>query len=159
MQLLPDTGALVARRNGMAWGGGDTLYDPATNIALGTRYLAHMAERFNGSPWLASAAYNAGPNRVDQWLAARGTLAPDVFIASIPFKETREYVARVMAFSVIYDWRLNGTVTPLTTRLSTIGQPYAMAATNAARKAISCPSSALPAPAAATSVAVSTGAR
>jgi soluble lytic murein transglycosylase len=64
-----------------------------------------------------------------------------------------------MAFSVIYDWRLNGTVAPLTTRLSTIGQPYAMAAANAARKAISCPSSALPAPAAATSVAASAGAR
>jgi soluble lytic murein transglycosylase len=157
MQLLPDTGALVARRNGMPWGGGDTLYDPATNIALGTRYLAHMAERFNGSPWLASAAYNAGPNRVDQWLVARGTLAPDVFIASMPFKETREYVARVMAFSVIYDWRLNGTVTPLTTRLSTIGQPYAAAAANASRKTISCPSSA--APAAAGSVAASTDAR
>jgi soluble lytic murein transglycosylase len=157
MQLLPDTGALVARRNGMPWGGGDTLYDPATNIALGTRYLAHMAERFNGSPWLASAAYNAGPNRVDQWLVARGTLAPDVFIASMPFKETREYVARVMAFSVIYDWRLNGTVTPLTTRLSTIGQPYAAAAANASRKTISCPSSA--APAAAASVAASTDAR
>ncbi|HUH56487.1 MAG TPA: transglycosylase SLT domain-containing protein [Rhodanobacter sp.] len=149
MQLLPSTGALVARRNGMAWGGGDTLYDPVTNIALGTRYLAHMASRFDGSPWLASAAYNAGPNRVDQWLAARGTLAPDVFIASIPFKETREYVARVMAFSVIYDWRLNGTVVPLTTRLSTIGQPYATVAANAARKTINCPSSA--APAAATS--------
>jgi soluble lytic murein transglycosylase len=158
MQLLPDTGALVARRNGMAWGGGDTLYDPATNIALGTRYLAHMAERFNGSPWLASAAYNAGPNRVDQWLAARGTLAPDVFIASIPFKETREYVARVMAFSVIYDWRLNGTVMPLTARLSTIGQPYATATANAARKTIGCPSSTAPSPAAAASTAP-TGAR
>jgi soluble lytic murein transglycosylase len=158
MQLLPETGALVARRNGMAWGGGDTLYDPATNIALGTRYLAHMAARFDGSPWLASAAYNAGPNRVDQWLAARGTLAPDVFIASIPYKETREYVARVMAFSVIYDWRLNGTVTPLTTRLSTIGQPYAMATANASRKTISCPSGAAASPAAAASAAP-TGAR
>ncbi|MGN6327760.1 MAG: transglycosylase SLT domain-containing protein [Rhodanobacter sp.] len=158
MQLLPETGALVARRNGMAWGGGDTLYDPATNIALGTRYLAHMAARFDGSPWLASAAYNAGPNRVDQWLAARGTLAPDVFIASIPYKETREYVARVMAFSVIYDWRINGTVTPLTTRLSTIGQPYAMATANAPRKTISCPSSAAASPAAAASAAP-TGAR
>jgi soluble lytic murein transglycosylase len=150
MQLLPTTAALVAKRNGLDWGGGDTLYDPATNIALGTRYLAQMAARFNGSPWLASAAYNAGPNKVDQWLATRGMLAPDLFVATIPYRETREYVARVMAFSVIYDWRLNGTVIPLTTRLSTIGQPYATAAANAARKAVSCPSSA--APAAATSV-------
>ncbi|MEO7072417.1 MAG: transglycosylase SLT domain-containing protein [Rhodanobacter sp.] len=86
MQLLPSTAELVARRNGLDWNGAESLYDPVVNIALGTRYLAQMAQRFNGSSWLASAAYNAGPNRVDQWLTARGTLAPDLFIASIPFK-------------------------------------------------------------------------
>ncbi len=138
MQLLPGTAALVAKRNGLNWGGGDTLYEPATNIVLGTRYLAQMAERFNGSPWLASAAYNAGPNRVDQWLAARGTLTPDLFVATIPFKETREYVARVMAFSVIYDWRLHGTAVPLTTRLSAIGQPYGLPNASTVRRPISC---------------------
>ena len=73
MQLLPATAAQVARRYGLPWSGGDSLYDPAVNVALGTRYLAQMAERFNGAPWLASAAYNAGPIKVDQWLAARGT--------------------------------------------------------------------------------------
>ena len=97
-----------------------------------------MAERFNGSPWLASAAYNAGPNRVDQWLAARGTLTPDLFVATIPFKETREYVARVMAFSVIYDWRLHGNAVPLTTRMSAIGQPYGLPNASTVRRAVSC---------------------
>ena len=139
MQLLPSTAALVAKRNDMAWAGPASLYDPSVNIALGTRYLAQMAQRFNGSPWLASAAYNAGPNRVDQWLAARGALAPTLFIATIPFKETREYVARVMAFSVIYDWRLHGSAVPLTTRLSQIGQAYALPDKRTARRAISCP--------------------
>jgi soluble lytic murein transglycosylase len=139
MQLLPGTAALVAKRNGLDWGGGDTLYDPAVNITLGTRYLAQLAERFNGSPWLASAAYNAGPNRVDQWLAARGTLTPDLFVATIPFKETREYVARVMAFSVIYDWRLHGNAVPLSTRLSAIGQPYGQPNATTARRTIDCP--------------------
>ncbi len=149
MQLLPSTAALVAKRNGLDWGGGDTLYDPATNIALGTRYLAQMAARFNGSPWLASAAYNAGPNKVDQWLAARGTLAPDLFVATIPFKETREYVARVMAFSVIYDWRLSGdTVVPLATRMSAIGQPYALPTAATVRRTVDCPPIVAPAPAA-----------
>ena len=109
------------------------------NIALGTRYLAHLAERFNGSPWLASAAYNAGPNRVDQWLAARGTLTPDLFVATIPFRETREYVARVMAFSVIYDWRLHGTAVPLVTRMSAIGQPHGRPDADTPRRSISCP--------------------
>jgi soluble lytic murein transglycosylase len=140
MQLLPETAALVARRNGLDWAGGDSLYDPATNIALGTRYLAQMAARFNGSPWLASAAYNAGPNKVDQWLAARGTLPTDLFVASIPYKETREYVARVMAFSVIYDWRLDGhTVVPLATRMAAIGQPYSLPGNGTPRREVSCP--------------------
>ncbi|MDW2983025.1 transglycosylase SLT domain-containing protein [Rhodanobacter sp. KK11] len=149
MQLLPATAALVAKRNGLDWGGGDTLYDPATNIALGTRYLAQMAARFNGSPWLASAAYNAGPNKVDQWLAARGTLAPDLFIATIPYKETREYVARVMAFSVIYDWRLSGeTVVPLATRMGAIGQPYTLPTAATVRRTVACPPAVEPAAAA-----------
>ncbi|MFC5527391.1 transglycosylase SLT domain-containing protein [Rhodanobacter ginsengisoli] len=139
MQLLPDTGELVAKSNGLNWGGGDTLYDPTVNIALGTRYLAQLAARFDGSPWLASAAYNAGPNRVDQWLAARGTLAPDLFVATIPFKETREYVARVMAFSVIYDWRLHGAAVPLDVRMGAIGQPYGLPDATTVRRPISCP--------------------
>jgi soluble lytic murein transglycosylase len=150
MQLLPETAALVAKRNGLDWAGGDSLYDPATNIALGTRYLAQMAARFNGSPWLASAAYNAGPNKVDQWLAARGTLPTELFIATIPYKETREYVARVMAFSVIYDWRLDGhTVVPLATRMDAIGQPYVLPNASTVRREVSCPA-AVPAAAAST---------
>ena len=153
MQLLPGTAELVAKRNGLNWGGGDTLYDPTVNITLGTRYLAQMAERYNGAPWLASAAYNAGPGRVDQWLAARGTLTPELFVATIPFKETREYVARVMAFSVIYDWRLNGKEVPLTTRLSAIGQPYGLPNAMTVHKSVSCPVIAPVTPPAASSTA------
>ena len=150
MQLLPSTGALVARAAGLPWNGGASLYDPVVNIALGTRYLAQMAQRFDGLTWLASAAYNAGPNRVDVWLAERGTLAPDLFVATIPYKETREYVARVMAFSVIYDWRLNRAVVPLTQRMGPIGQQYMPPGPDTPRRAVACP--ALP-PAAGASVA------
>ena len=153
MQLLPGTAELVAKRNGLNWGGGDTLYDATVNITLGTRYLAQMAERYNGAPWLASAAYNAGPGRVDQWLAARGTLAPDLFVATIPFKETREYVARVMAFSLIYDWRLSGKAVPLTTRLSAIGQPYGLPNATSVHKSAGCPAIAPVAPPATPSTA------
>ena len=136
MQLLPATARQVARRQGIAFDG--NLYDPRTNIALGTHYLAHMAARYGGAPWLASAAYNAGPGRVDQWLAARGALAPDLFVATIPFKETREYVARVMAFSVIYDWRLHGSALALQTRMPRFGNAYAPPAADAPRKPVVC---------------------
>ncbi|MHA6205021.1 transglycosylase SLT domain-containing protein [Dyella soli] len=157
MQLLPSTAALVAKRNGISWGGGDTLYDPTTNIILGTRYLAQMAERFNGAPWLASAAYNAGPGKVDQWLTARGSLAPDLFVATIPFKETREYVARVMSFSVIYDWRQHGNAVTLGERMTPIGQTYRLPDGRSERKLVSCPAIVAPAPAEAGTVAAPAG--
>ncbi|KJV31892.1 transglycosylase SLT domain-containing protein [Luteibacter yeojuensis] len=139
MQLLPGTGANTARKNGLGWAGGDSLYEPTTNIVLGTRYLAEMAQRFNGAPWLASAAYNAGPYKVDQWVAARGSLDPELFVASIPYKETREYVARVMAFAVIYDWRLNGNALPLSSRMTRIGSTYVLPGAGAVRKPVTCP--------------------
>ncbi|MGA0587191.1 transglycosylase SLT domain-containing protein [Dyella sp. KRB-257] len=148
MQLLPATGAQVARRYGLPWSGADSLYDPVVNVQLGTRYLAQMAQRYNGAPWLASAAYNAGPVKLDQWLAARGTLPPDVFTATIPYKETREYVARVMAFSVIYDWRLSGSAVPLDQRLTPIGTTYLPPAADTVRKAVRCPADAGTQPAA-----------
>ncbi|UPG86193.1 transglycosylase SLT domain-containing protein [Luteibacter aegosomatis] len=146
MQLLPTTAAIVAKRNGLSWSGGESLYDPPTNIVLGTRYLAQMAARYNGAPWLASAAYNAGPNKVDQWVEARGTLDPDLFVASIPYKETREYVARVMAFAVIYDWRLNGNALPIGSRMTRIGSAYALPQAGAVRRAVTCPAPAVAQP-------------
>jgi soluble lytic murein transglycosylase len=117
MQLLPGTGALTARRIGLAWQGGESLFDPSTNITLGTAYLRQMVDHFGGMPYLAIAAYNAGPAPVERWMAQRSALDPDFFIESIPYKETREYVARVLAFSVVYDWRLNGKAAPVSDRL------------------------------------------
>jgi soluble lytic murein transglycosylase len=147
MQLVPATGAEVARKNGLTWGGGDSLYDPVVNIVLGTRYLAQMAARFDDAPWLASAAYNAGAGRLNQWLDARSNLPPDLFVATMPFKETREYVARVMYYSAIYDWRLHGTAVPISTRMPPIGQPYSRPNADDPRKDMTCPAPPVAAPA------------
>jgi soluble lytic murein transglycosylase len=117
MQLLPGTGQLTARRLGIPWRGGESLYEPDTNLRLGTAYLRQMLDRYDGKAWMAIAAYNAGPSPVDRWRAARGHLDPDFFIETIPYKETREYVARVLAFSVVYDWRLDGDAAPLSQRM------------------------------------------
>jgi len=121
MQLLPATGQQMARQLGVSWRGTTTLLDPQTNIQLGSRYLAQQSERFQGSALLATAAYNAGPTPVKRWLAERGALPADVFVETIPYRETRDYVARVQAFSVIYDWRLHGKVRPLSSRLTLPG--------------------------------------
>jgi soluble lytic murein transglycosylase len=117
MQLLPGTGMLVAKRLGLPWQGGESLYDPATNIRLGTAYMRQMLDRYEGKAYLAIAAYNAGPAPAGRWRDALGQLDPDFFVEAIPYKETREYVARVLAFSVVYDWRLNGNASPLSERM------------------------------------------
>ena len=142
MQLLPGTAARLASADDLPYGGADDLDHATTNITLGTRYLARMAARFDGSPWLASAAYNAGPQPVARWLDARGTLAPDLFIATIPYRETRGYVESVLAFSLIYDWRLNGTPLALSVRMPRIGMPFAPPEGAAARRAVLCPTTA-----------------
>jgi len=152
MQLLPGTARQLAKVEKVAFPGASALFDPDLNIRLGTRYLGNMADRYDGSPWLASAAYNAGPDPVGRWIEARDALEPDFFIETIPYKETRDYVARVLAFSVIYDWRLHGTAAPLAARLPRIGQAYAAPADDA-RKTVMCPTTtpaaAIAAPAAA----------
>ena len=139
MQLLPGTAKRVASAYNIPFSGsGIALFDTDLNIALGTRYLGMMAQRYDGSPWLASAAYNAGEAPVDRWLAARGSLEPEFFIETIPYKETREYVSRVLAFSVIYDWHLNGKVSPLSSKLPRIGHAYVAPNDKLPRKSIVC---------------------
>jgi len=139
MQLLPGTARQLAKVEKVAFSGANDLFDADLNIRLGTRYLANMALRYDGSPWLASAAYNAGADPVARWVNARDALEPDFFIETIPYKETREYVARVLAFSVIYDWRLHGDAQSLASRLPRIGQAYAPPAADAPRKPVVCP--------------------
>ena len=117
MQLLPSTGARIARALRIAWSGGDTLYLPSTNIALGSAYLRQLLDRYNGRTYLAIGAYNAGTAPVDRWLGQRAQLDPDIWIETADYKETRDYIMRVLAFSVIYDWRFDGRAVPLTERM------------------------------------------
>jgi soluble lytic murein transglycosylase len=146
MQLLPDTASLVARRSGLTYAGADSLYDPAINIPLGTQYLANLATRFNGSPWLTTAAYNAGPGNAKRWVATRGNLDPEAFILTIPFNETRDYVTRVLSFATIYGWRLYGQPVPVSSRLPAIGAAYDPAA-DPPRKQVVCRAPAAASPA------------
>ena len=87
MQLMPSTARLMAPA-------GD-LEDPGFNIELGTRFLAGLMREFN-DPRLAVAAYNAGPNKVRQWMSSRRTDDLEAFVEQIPFDETRLYVKRVV---------------------------------------------------------------
>lgn len=108
MQLMPATGKSVAKEIRLPYSGLSTLTDPASNIRLGTSYLGQMAERYGGNRVLATAAYNAGPHRVDAWLPESGEIDARVWIENIPFNETRGYVRRVLAAETIFHWRMTG---------------------------------------------------
>jgi len=111
MQVMPRTGRQVAKRLNIRWRGNNTLINPATNIRIGSFYLAEQLKRF-GHPALAAAAYNAGPHRVNQWLPDEPTPL-DVWVAAVPFTETRNYIQRVLSAQVIYEWRYNAQPTRL----------------------------------------------
>lgn len=117
MQVLPSTGAGIAKRLGLPWRGGESLYEPEFNIQLGTAYLRELEDKY-GMTYVAIAAYNAGPAPVARWQTQRPGMDADFWIETISYKETRDYVARILAFSVIYDWRLNGKAMPITDRLA-----------------------------------------
>lgn len=108
MQLMPATGRQVAREIKLPYSGLDTLTDPNHNIRLGTSYLGSMIARYDGNHVLATAAYNAGPHRVDRWLPQSSVVDARIWIENIPFNETRDYVRRVLAAETIFHWRLTG---------------------------------------------------
>jgi len=117
MQLMPATGKKVAKEIRLAYSGLNTLTNPDSNIRLGTRYLGQMAERYGGNRVLATAAYNAGPHRVDAWLPESGDIDARAWIENIPFNETRDYVRRVLAAETIFHWRMTGDMRRLSDEL------------------------------------------
>lgn len=117
MQLMPATGRAVAKEIRLPYSGLQTLTNPQSNIRLGTSYLGQMAERYSGNSVLATAAYNAGPHRVDRWLPDAGVIEARVWIENIPFNETRKYVKRVLSAQAIFHWRMTGQVRRLSDEL------------------------------------------
>ncbi len=107
MQLMPATARLVAEQSGASFRSNRELTRPELNIKLGSHYLGRMLRRYHNNRILASAAYNAGPGNVDRWLDPG--LPLDVWIETIPFLETRNYVQNVLMFSAIYARQLGQT--------------------------------------------------
>lgn len=107
MQLMPATAKETARKFSIPLASPQQVLNPDKNIQLGAAYLSQVHGQFNGNRVLASAAYNAGPGRVRQWLKGANHLGFDVWIESIPFDETRQYVQNVLSYSVIYGQKLN----------------------------------------------------
>jgi soluble lytic murein transglycosylase len=107
MQLLPETARPIAEE--LALPADDArLTSPPYAIRVGARYLHRLLERFHGDVALAVAAYNAGADSVDRWLSRAPGMKLDEFVERIPFKETRDYVARVMGNLARYGYLAHG---------------------------------------------------
>ena len=106
MQIMPKTGQQIARSLGEPWQAENSLFNPDINIKYGAFYYKQLLNRFDGHFALATAAYNAGPNQVIKWLPDNGPVPADVWIETIPFKETRKYVTSVLSYSIIYQQRI-----------------------------------------------------
>ena len=104
LQLMPATAAAVAQRNQLPFNGQNDLMRPQINIPLGVAHLAELERRFDGDWLKVAAAYNAGPNAVNRWLDSRPRHDLDIWLETLPFFETRDYVPRVLAFATIYEW-------------------------------------------------------
>lgn len=96
MQIIPATGKRVARKIGLKNFETSQLYDPETNILLGTTYLAGLLEQYEGNLYRSLAAYNAGPNATNKWWPEKGDVDHEVIVENITYQATRNYVKRVL---------------------------------------------------------------
>lgn len=110
MQIMPATATHTVKMFSIpGYSNPSQLFDPETNIKIGTSYLQYVYQQFGDNRIFASAAYNAGPGRVRSWLNnSGGKLDAVAFIESIPFSETRGYVKNVLAYDAYYRYFLQG---------------------------------------------------
>jgi len=105
MQIMPRTGKQIARNLKERWRGSKSLDNPVTNLKYGSYYYQKLLKKFDGNYALALAAYNAGPERVKKWLPKTETMPADIWIETIPYHETRDYVIAVITYALIYQQR------------------------------------------------------
>ena len=106
MQLMPATAKETAAKLGVPYRNEQQLFDPTMNIRLGSAYLKRLLDVYDGNRILAAAAYNAGPGRVKRWRDQSTNKPMDVWVESIPYRETRNYVQNVLSFDLIYQHKL-----------------------------------------------------
>ncbi len=119
MQIMPATARWIAQRLGIKKFKTQQMQDPAKNIQFGAYYLKHVQSTLDDSPVLATAAYNAGPSRAERWRDTKPMEAA-IYIESIPFGETRDYVKKVMSNAMYYAVRFGQPSALLKERLGTV---------------------------------------
>ncbi|MDD2833900.1 MAG: transglycosylase SLT domain-containing protein [Methylotenera sp.] len=119
MQLMPATAKWAAKRMGLSGYSNDMIHDLKFNVGIGTYYMRYTLEMMNGQYAMATAAYNAGPSRAKRW-AADTPIEAAIYIETIPFTETRQYVQKVMANAQMYAPRLGTQVQSLKSRIGVV---------------------------------------
>jgi soluble lytic murein transglycosylase len=104
MQVMPGTARYLAKKKIRR----NSLFNPNRNVELGTQYMRYLMDKMDNNAILATASYNAGWRRVQQWLPEKGNMPLDLWIETIPYKETRNYVKAVLAYQQIYSQHLGG---------------------------------------------------
>jgi soluble lytic murein transglycosylase len=111
LQLTIDAAQKYAKRAGIKLVTDDSLYQPATNIAVGSEYLSELSRMFAGLPEAMAASYNGGEDNVARWLGRTNQNDEGVFAAEVGFTESKNYVFKVMSFyrayQQLYDSNLN----------------------------------------------------
>ncbi len=119
MQVMPKTAQWIARRLGLRHFHTQHLNEPQTSLKFGMYYLKTVLARLDNSSLLATAAYNAGPNRALRWRPA-SSVEGAIYAETIPFSETRDYVKKVFANTVFYARNFNQPDTSLTSLLGKV---------------------------------------
>jgi soluble lytic murein transglycosylase len=106
MQIMPSTATSIAKKEKISYKNKDQLFIPTKNINLGAAYLKQLSSRYH-HPILIAAAYNAGPQQVNYWIKNHPPEEMDIWIETLPWRETRNYLKNIIAFYVVYQYRLN----------------------------------------------------
>ncbi|MBC8212674.1 MAG: transglycosylase SLT domain-containing protein [Gammaproteobacteria bacterium] len=123
MQLMPSTARHVAKSLGLKKPVQSDILNIDNNIRLGTSYFKSVLKRFDDNVSLATAAYNAGPGNVKKWLPEKESLPADLWVETVPFKETRNYIQAVLAYATIFDKHLGKEVN-ISSRMADVKPEY-----------------------------------
>ena len=124
MQVMPHTAQQLARGLNIEINHNFDILDITKNLQFGMKYLRKTLNRYANNAVLATAAYNAGPYRVNKWLPEKGVVASDLWTETLPLAETRDYIENIMAYTTIYEQRLEKQLTPLSDRMPPINSQY-----------------------------------
>ncbi len=106
MQIMPATAKSISKNKKITYADKKELFSSQKNIQIGTAYLQQLNNRFHQHPILVAAAYNAGPKQANYWMKNHPPEEIDIWIETLPWKETRNYLKNIIAFYAVYQYRM-----------------------------------------------------